>query len=62
MPCPYGSRASGSLSSPVLMRVLYYLDDLTPECSPFKVVPRSHLSLHADANPYNRFLQARARR
>jgi len=54
---PYGSRASGNLSSPVLMRVLYYLDDLTPECSPFKVVPRSHLSVHADANPYNRFLR-----
>ena len=54
---PYGSRSSGSLSSPVLMRVLYYLDDLTPECSPFKVVPRSHLSVHADANPYNRFLR-----
>ena len=54
---PYGSRASGSLSSPVLMRVLYYLDDLTPECSPFKVVPRSHLSVHADGNPYNRFLR-----
>ncbi len=55
---PYGSRIFGSLaSSPVLMRVLYYLDDLTPECSPFKVVPRSHLSVHADANPYNRFLR-----
>ena len=54
---PYGSRASASLSSPVLMRVLYYLDDLTPECSPFKVVPRSHLSVHVDANPYNRFLR-----
>ena len=55
---PYGSRIFGSLaSSPVLMRVLYYLDDLTPECSPFKVVPRSHLSVHVDANPYNRFLR-----
>ncbi len=55
---PYGSRIFGSLaSSPVLMRVLYYLDDLTPECSPFKVVPRSHLSVHFDANPYNRFLR-----
>ena len=55
---PYGSRILGSLAtSPVLMRVLYYLDDLTPECSPFKVVPRSHLSLHADANPYHRFLR-----
>ena len=57
---PYGSRIFGSLaSSPVLMRVLYYLDDLTPECSPFKVVPRSHLSVHFDANPYNRFLPPR---
>jgi hypothetical protein len=55
---PYGSRIFGSLaSSPVLMRVLYYLDDLTPACSPFKVVPRSHLSVHIDANPYNRFLR-----
>ena len=55
---PYGSRIfGGAASSPVLMRVLYYLDDLTPECSPFKVVPRSHLSVHVDANPYNRFLR-----
>ena len=55
---PYGSRILGSLAtSPVLMRVLYYLDDLTPECSPFKVVPRSHLSVHVDANPYHRFLR-----
>jgi ectoine hydroxylase-related dioxygenase (phytanoyl-CoA dioxygenase family) len=36
--------------------VLYYLDDLTPERSPFKVVPGSHLSLHADGNPYRRYL------
>ena len=54
---PYGSLTGSLASSPVLMRVLYYLDDLTPECSPFKVVPRSHLSVHADANPYNRFLR-----
>ncbi len=54
---PYGSRVGSLASSPVLIRVLYYLDDLTPECSPFKVVPRSHLSVHADANPYNRFLR-----
>ena len=38
------------------MRVLYYLDDLTPERSPFKVIPRSHLSLHSDGNPYRRYL------
>ncbi len=54
---PYGSKIFGvQASSPCLVRVLYYLDDLTPECSPFKVIPRSHLSLHRDANPYNRYL------
>ena len=54
---PYGSQIFGvQASSPCLVRVLYYLDDLTPLCSPFKVIPRSHLSLHADALPYNRYL------
>ncbi|NQV27336.1 MAG: phytanoyl-CoA dioxygenase family protein [Rhodopirellula sp.] len=54
---PYGSKIFGLASSaPCLVRVLYYLDDLTPERSPFKVIPRSHLSLHADANPYRRYL------
>ena len=38
-----------------MIRVLYYLDDLTPEVSPFRVIPRSHLSLHAEGNPYNRY-------
>jgi ectoine hydroxylase-related dioxygenase (phytanoyl-CoA dioxygenase family) len=54
---PYGSKIFGvEASSPCLVRVLYYLDDLTPERSPLKVIPRSHLSLHRDANPYNRYL------
>ena len=54
---PYGSKIFGvEASAPVLVRVLFYLDDLTPERSPLKVIPRSHLSLHADANPYNRYL------
>ena len=54
---PYGSKIFGvQASSPCLVRVLYYLDELTPERSPFKVVPRSHLSLHHDANPYQRYL------
>lgn len=54
---PYGSAIFGKqASSPVLVRVLYYLDDLTPLRSPLKVIPRSHLSLHADANPYRRYL------
>jgi Phytanoyl-CoA dioxygenase (PhyH) len=54
---PYGSAIFGmQASAPRLVRVLYYLDDLTPERAPFKVVPRSHLSLHADGNPYKRYL------
>ena len=53
---PYGSAIFGYAgSAPWLVRVLYYLDDLTPEVSPFRVVPRSHLSMHADANPYLRY-------
>ena len=55
---PYGSKIFGvQSSSPCLVRVLYYLDDLTSRCSPLKVIPRSHLSLHADGNPYNRYLR-----
>lgn len=53
---PYGSKIFGYEGScPIIIRVLYYLDDLTPEVSPFRVVPRSHLSLNADANPYLRY-------
>jgi ectoine hydroxylase-related dioxygenase (phytanoyl-CoA dioxygenase family) len=53
---PYGSQIFGYEGScPWLVRVLYYLDDLTPEISPFRVVPHSHLSMHADANPYKRY-------
>lgn len=54
---PYGSQIFGvQASSPCLVRVLYYLDELTPLCSPFKVIPGSHLSLHSDAVPYKRYL------
>jgi Phytanoyl-CoA dioxygenase (PhyH) len=54
---PYGSRIFGYEGScPCLVRVLYYLDDLTAEVSPFRVVPHSHLSMHSDANPYKRYL------
>ena len=53
---PYGSQIFGFEGScPYVVRVLYYLDDLTPEVSPFRVVPRSHLAMHADANPYKRY-------
>lgn len=55
---PYGSKIFGlQASSPCLVSVLYYLDDLTPEHSPLKVIPRSHLSLHVDGNPYKRYLR-----
>ncbi len=55
---PYGSKIFGlKASSPCLVRALYYLDDLTSLRSPLKVIPRSHLSMHADANPYNRYLR-----
>ncbi len=54
---PYGSEIFGvQASSPCLARVLFYLDELTPQRSPFKVIPRSHLSMHTDGNPYNRYL------
>ncbi len=54
---PYGSKIFGvEASSPCLVRVLFYLDDLTPERSPLKVIPRSHLSMHKDGQPYNRYL------
>lgn len=53
---PYGSSVLGPLgTSPILIRVLYYLDDLTNERSPLRVVPSSHLSLHRDAMPYLRY-------
>ena len=53
---PFGSSVFGfEGSSPRLLRVLYYLDDLPPQRAPFRVVPRSHLCMHADANPYQRF-------
>ena len=53
---PFGSSIFGyEGSSPRLLRVLYYLDDLTPERAPLRILPRSHLSFHADANPYVRY-------
>jgi len=53
---PYGSKIFGYEGScPFLVRVLYYLDDLTPQVSPFRVVPYSHLSMHSDGNPYRRY-------
>jgi hypothetical protein len=52
---PYGSNILGGAGTPpVLVRILYYLNDLTPERAPLRVVPFSHLSLHKDAMPYGR--------
>jgi hypothetical protein len=54
---PYGSDLFGPLASvPVSLRVFYYLNELTPERCPLRVVRTSHLCLHQDANPYQRFL------
>src|SRR4029450_9709366 len=53
---PYGHEIFGyEESCPVLARVLYSLHGLTSQASPFRVVPRSHLSLHQDGNPYSRY-------
>jgi hypothetical protein len=53
---PWGSKIFGlEQSCPKLVRVLYYLQDLTRDAAPFRVVPRSHLSFHDDANPYVRY-------
>ncbi len=53
---PYGSEIFGYTGScPIQVRVLYYMDDLTTDVSPFLVVPRSHLSMHAQGNPYLRY-------
>ena len=53
---PYGSNLGGWLwTCPVIVRVSYYLDDLTEEMGAFRIVPRSHICIHSDANPYLRF-------
>lgn len=40
---------------PRLARVLYYLDDLSLERAPFRLIPRSHISFHAESSPYRRY-------
>ncbi|MDC0037950.1 phytanoyl-CoA dioxygenase family protein, partial [Alphaproteobacteria bacterium] len=53
---PFGSSIFGyEGSSPKLLRVIYYFDDLNKERAPFRILPRSHLSFHAEANPYKRY-------
>lgn len=53
---PHGSNLFGYEGScPRLLRVLYYLDELTASRAPFRLIPRSHLSFHAEASPYVRY-------
>ena len=53
---PHGSNLFGFEGScPRLLRVLYYLDELTQQRAPFRLIPRSHISFHADASPYVRY-------
>lgn len=53
---PFGSTYSQWLEScPVRIRVLYYLDDTRDDRSALRIVPRSHISFHADAQPYRRY-------
>lgn len=53
---PHGSNLFGYEGScPRLLRVLYYLDDLSAARAPFRLIPRSHLSFHAEASPYVRY-------
>ena len=53
---PHGSNLFGYEGScPRLLRVLYYLDELTAERAPFRLIPRSHISFHAEASPYVRY-------
>jgi hypothetical protein len=53
---PFGSTYSQWLEScPLRLRVLYYLDDTGTDRSPLKIVPRSHICWHSDAQPYRRY-------
>ncbi|WP_230293614.1 phytanoyl-CoA dioxygenase family protein [Croceicoccus sp. Ery5] len=53
---PFGSTYSQWLEScPLRLRVLYYLDDTGEDRSALKIVPRSHICWHSDAQPYRRY-------
>jgi hypothetical protein len=53
---PFGSTYSGWLEScPLRVRVLYYLDETRDDRSALRIVPRSHICFHADAQPYRRY-------
>ncbi len=53
---PHGSDIFGFEGTcPRLLRVLFYLDELTTTRAAFRLLPRSHISFHADASPYVRY-------
>lgn len=53
---PYGSTYSKwEESCPVRVRFLYYLDDTGTDRGALRIVPRSHICMHADAHPYRRY-------
>ncbi len=53
---PFGSTYSQWLEScPLRLRVLYYLDDTRDDRAALRIVPRSHICFHADAQPYRRY-------
>lgn len=53
---PFGSTYSQWLEScPLRIRVLYYLDDTRDDRATLRIVPRSHIAFHADAQPYRRY-------
>jgi len=55
---PYGSTYSGWLEScPIRSRVLYYLDDAPAERAALRIIPRSHICFHKDAQPYRRYVR-----
>jgi len=54
---PHGSDLFGYEGTcPRLLRVLYYLDDLTADRAPFRLIQRSHISFHAESSPYRRYI------
>jgi len=53
---PFGGTYSQWLEScPLRVRVLYYLDDTRDDRAALRIVPRSHIAFHADAQPYRRY-------
>jgi hypothetical protein len=60
---PFGSTYSSWLEScPLRVRVIYYLDDTRDDRAALRIVPRSHICWHADAQPYRRYTRLKDER